>query len=125
MRAGQRIEAHLRPRNRLRLCLRHRLLPLLVGQSLRLVHRAASLHPDYQAASLLPARPLLRPATRSPPNRRPGRKTLAQELRRLSVADGEPVGPALSKPAGVQGRKGRWSDMEKTRGFPSWPGTTN
>ena len=50
-------------RNVVRLCLRHRLLPLLVGQRPRLESRAPSLHPHYQASSLLRARPSLRLAS--------------------------------------------------------------
>jgi hypothetical protein len=46
-------------RNVVRLCLRHRLLPSLVGQSPWLDRRAPSLCPHYQASSLLRARPPL------------------------------------------------------------------
>ena len=50
-------------RNLVRLCLRHRLLPSLVDRCLRPDRRAPSLHPHYQASSLLRARPPLRLAS--------------------------------------------------------------
>ena len=50
-------------RNLIRLCLRHRLLPLLVDRSPRPESRAPSLRPHYQASSLLRARPPLRLAS--------------------------------------------------------------
>ena len=49
--------------NVVRLCLRHRLLPLLVGQHPRLESRVPLLHPHYQASSLLLTRPSLRLAS--------------------------------------------------------------
>jgi hypothetical protein len=50
-------------RNVIRLCLRHRLLPLRVGRCHRLVSRVASLRLHYRASSLLQTRPSLRPAS--------------------------------------------------------------
>ena len=50
-------------RNVVRLCLRHRLLPLLVDQRPRLESRVPLLRPHYQASSLLRARPSLRLAS--------------------------------------------------------------
>jgi hypothetical protein len=47
-------------RNRVRLCLRHRLLPWRVDRFPRLESRAPLLGPHYQASSLLRARPPLR-----------------------------------------------------------------
>src|SRR5262249_5669202 len=41
-------------------CLRHKLLPLLVGLSPRLESRGPLLHPHYRASSLLRTRPPLR-----------------------------------------------------------------
>ena len=49
--------------NVIRLCLRHRLLPSRVGQSLWRECRVPSLRPHYQASSLLRTRPSLRPAS--------------------------------------------------------------
>ena len=50
-------------RNRVRLCLRHRLLPLRVDRVPRLESRAPSLHLCYQASSLPRAHPPLRLAS--------------------------------------------------------------
>src|SRR5258708_39898250 len=50
-------------RNLKRLCLRHGLLPLLVGLCLRLESRVPLLHLHYQASSLLQTRPPLRLAS--------------------------------------------------------------
>ncbi len=50
-------------RNAIRLCFRHRFLPLLVDQHLRPESRAPSLHPGYRASTLLRARPSLRLAS--------------------------------------------------------------
>src|SRR6516164_6275741 len=50
-------------RNVERLCLRHKLLPLLVGLSPRLESRVPLLHPHYRASSLLRTRPPLRLAS--------------------------------------------------------------
>jgi len=50
-------------RNLVRLCVRHRLLPSLVGRCPLLDRRAPSLHRHYPASSLLRARPSLRLAS--------------------------------------------------------------
>ena len=63
MHPSQCVDARSRRRNRVRLCLRHWLLPSLVDHHRQLESRAPSLRPHYEASSLLRARPPLRPAS--------------------------------------------------------------
>jgi hypothetical protein len=59
---------------------------------------------------------------RPPPEGAPG-KSLAEGVAKVVCqVDGEPVGPAPCKPVELSGPRGRGTDQDKARGFPSGPG---
>jgi hypothetical protein len=64
-------------------------------------------------------------ALRLPPEGAPG-KSLAEGVAKVVCqVDGEPVGPAPCKPVELSGPRGRGTDQDKARGFPSGPGASN
>jgi hypothetical protein len=64
-------------------------------------------------------------ALRPPPEGAPG-KSLAEGVAKVVCqVDGEPVGPAPCKPVELSGPRGRGTDQDKARGFPSGPGASN
>src|SRR6516162_9021388 len=60
-------------------------------------------------------------ARRPPPNRHGPLKKLAQGCEGCPMMANRSDRRFPNLP-GVQAPRGRWSDTEKTRGFPSWPG---
>jgi hypothetical protein len=64
-------------------------------------------------------------ALRPPPEGAPGESLAEGVAKVVCQVDGEPVGPAPCKPVKLSGPRGRGTDQDGARGFPSGPGASN